>query len=81
VTSELLRIPGVGPVKRRALLSTFGSIQGIRDAAPERIAELPGFSLDAANKLLAALRASDPTAAAPHGAGNTHATPTESPSA
>jgi excinuclease ABC subunit C len=81
VTSELLRIPGVGPVRRRALLATFGSIQGIREAAPERIAELPGFSLDAASKLLAALRASDPTAVAPSGAGGEHHIPTEIPSA
>ena len=60
VTSELLKIPGVGPVKRRALLATFGSIQGVRDATPERIAELPGFSLSTAGRLLVALRASDP---------------------
>lgn len=81
VTSELLRIPGVGPVKRRALLATFGSIQGVRDATPERIAELPGFSLDSASKLLLALQASDPTASAPHGSENPNVTPTEIPSA
>jgi ERCC4-type nuclease len=32
VTSELLSIPGIGPSKRRLLLHTFGSIQGVRDA-------------------------------------------------
>ncbi len=62
VTSELLKIPGVGPVKRRALLTAFGSIQGVRDATPEQIAELPGWSLGAAAKMLDALRQSDPTA-------------------
>jgi len=62
VTSELLRIPGVGPVKRRALLTKFGSLQGVRSAEPVQIAALPGWSLKSAEKLLAALRALDPTA-------------------
>jgi excinuclease ABC subunit C len=52
VTSELLQIPGIGPSKRRALLQTFGSIQGVRDATPEQIAALPGFSVASARKLL-----------------------------
>jgi excinuclease ABC subunit C len=64
VTSELLKIPGVGPKKRRALLSVFGSIQGVRAAAPEQIAELPGWSVAAATKMLEALKKSDPTAPA-----------------
>ena len=63
VTSELLKIPGVGPAKRRVLLIAFGSIQGVRDATPEQIAELPGWSIAAAQKMLTALTASDPTAA------------------
>jgi excinuclease ABC subunit C len=62
VTSELLRIPGVGPVKRRALLTKFGSLQGVRAATAEQIAELPGWSQKAAGKLLDALKRSDPTA-------------------
>ena len=61
VTSELLRIPGVGPTRRRALLATFGSLQGVREASAEAIAALPGFSIAAAEKILAALRMSDPT--------------------
>jgi excinuclease ABC subunit C len=60
VTSELLKIPGVGPVKRRALLTAFGSIQGVRAATPEQVAELPGWSVSAAAKMLEALRRSDP---------------------
>jgi excinuclease ABC subunit C len=55
ITSELLRIPGIGEKKRRMLLEAFGSLQGVRDAAPEAIAALPGFSLAAARKLLASL--------------------------
>jgi len=32
VTSELLKIRGIGPVKRRLLLKEFGSVQGVREA-------------------------------------------------
>jgi len=56
VTSELLRIPGVGERKRRQLLEAFGSLEGVRTAAPEAIAALPGFSLKAAAKIQAALQ-------------------------
>jgi excinuclease ABC subunit C len=59
ITSELLRIPGVGDNKRRALLTAFGSLQAIRDATPEQIAELPGFSVKGAQRLLDALRSTD----------------------
>jgi excinuclease ABC subunit C len=55
VTSELLRIPGVGERKRRQLLEAFGSLEGVRTASPEAIAALPGFSLKAAAKIQAAL--------------------------
>ncbi len=57
VTSELLSIPGIGPSKRRALLQTFGSVQGVRDATIEQIAALPGFSADSARRLLDVLAA------------------------
>ncbi|MFP5354625.1 MAG: excinuclease ABC subunit UvrC, partial [Gemmatimonadota bacterium] len=56
LTSELLRIPGIGPSKRRALLRAFGSLQGVKDATPEAIAALPGFSPASARKLLQSLR-------------------------
>jgi excinuclease ABC subunit C len=52
VTSELLRIPGIGPSRRRALLTRFGSLQGIKEAKAEDIAALPGFSEASAKKLL-----------------------------
>jgi excinuclease ABC subunit C len=55
ITSELLRIPGIGEKKRRRLLEIFGSLQGVRNATPEAIAALPGFSLASARKLLASL--------------------------
>jgi ERCC4-type nuclease len=55
VTSELLRIPGVGERKRRQLLEAFGSLEGVRTASPEAIAALPGFSLKSAARIQAAL--------------------------
>jgi excinuclease ABC subunit C len=64
VTSELLRIPGVGERKRRQLLEAFGSLEGVRTAAPEAIAALPGFSLKAAAKIQAALSGEAGTAGA-----------------
>ncbi len=62
VTSELLRIPGVGPIKRRQLLMAFGSIEGIRTAGAEQIAVLPGFTVATAQRILDALAQSAPTA-------------------
>lgn len=60
LTSELLRIPGVGPTRRRSLLHRFGSLQGVKDAQAEDIAALPGFSLASARRILAALGAHAP---------------------
>jgi excinuclease ABC subunit C len=60
VTSELLRVPGIGPVKRRQLLKEFGSVQGVRDAGEEAIARLPGFNPERARKLLESLAATSP---------------------
>src|SRR6476469_7355161 len=60
VTSELLKVPGIGPVKRRMLLREFGSVQGVRDAGEEAIAKLPGFNAERAKKLLESLAATSP---------------------
>jgi excinuclease ABC subunit C len=60
VTSELLKVPGIGPVKRRQLLKEFGSIQGVREASEEAIAKLPGFNAERARKLLESLAAAAP---------------------
>jgi excinuclease ABC subunit C len=56
LTSELLKIPGIGPGKRRVLLQAFGSLQGVKDATPDAIAALPGFSHRSATRLLQSLR-------------------------
>ena len=85
ITSELLRIPGIGESKRRLLLSSFGSLQAIREATPEQIGALPGFSVKSGQRILEALRQSDaiapaasaPTVEAPVESGD--ATPDDSP--
>mgnify|MGYP001559016022 CR=1 FL=1 len=59
VTSELLRIRGIGATRRRQLLSAFGSLEGVRQASPDAIAALPGFSPKTAQKILDALARPD----------------------
>ena len=79
LTSELLEIPGIGPAKRRALLTAFGSLDGVRRADAAAIAAVPGFSPKSAEKVLAALAASPrlvPVAAPP---GVSSAAPTDAP--
>jgi excinuclease ABC subunit C len=60
VTSELLKVPGIGDAKRRQLLAAFGSLQGVRDASVEAIAALPGFGRKTADRIVAALQDSLP---------------------
>ncbi len=43
LASELDNIPGVGPVRRRLLLKTFGSLERIRAASVEELAAVPGI--------------------------------------
>jgi excinuclease ABC subunit C len=52
ITSELLRIPGIGPARRRLLLERFGSLAGVKTATPGEIAALPGFSTRLADRIL-----------------------------
>jgi excinuclease ABC subunit C len=40
--SELDDIPGIGPIKRRKLLSRFGSLRGVRGASVEELASAVG---------------------------------------
>ncbi|HEX5132643.1 MAG TPA: excinuclease ABC subunit UvrC [Candidatus Krumholzibacteria bacterium] len=42
--SRLDTIPGVGPVLKQRLLAEFGSVERIRKASVEQIAEVPGLS-------------------------------------
>jgi excinuclease ABC subunit C len=39
--SLLDEVPGIGPKRRRLLLRTFGSVEGIRRASVEEIAAVP----------------------------------------
>jgi excinuclease ABC subunit C len=55
--SELGSIPGIGPARQRALLSRFGSVRAVKQASPEQIATLPGFSEPLARKILEGLGA------------------------
>ena len=57
LTSALDTIPGVGPTRRKALLSHFGSVARLREATPEAIAAVPGVGLALAEKIAAGLRA------------------------
>jgi excinuclease ABC subunit C len=56
ITSELLRIPGIGPSRRRALLERFGSLAGVKTATPAEIAALPGFSGALAERIVDRLK-------------------------
>jgi excinuclease ABC subunit C len=51
----LLKIPGIGPARRRALLHVFGSVQGVKEATVEAIAGVPGFGEASARRVLSAL--------------------------
>ncbi len=48
LASRLDIIPGIGPARRKALLSKFGSIQNIISADLEELASVPGISMDLA---------------------------------
>jgi excinuclease ABC subunit C len=53
--SSLDAIPGIGPKRRRALLSHFGSIDRIRAAPVEELAAVPGMTRRAAEQVQAYL--------------------------
>ena len=42
ITTALLDVPGVGPKKAKLLLSAFGSVEGVKAAPADRIAEVAG---------------------------------------
>jgi excinuclease ABC subunit C len=57
ITSELLRIPGIGASRRRALLERFGSLAGVRSASVAELAAIQGISTGLAERILAVLKA------------------------
>jgi excinuclease ABC subunit C len=50
--SSVEEIPGIGTKRRQALLQRFGSVERIRSASAEEIAEVPGFSLRMGERVL-----------------------------
>jgi excinuclease ABC subunit C len=57
--SELDQIPGVGTSRRKALLTRFGSVAGVRSASVEELTQLPGIAEGLAKSILAALMVRD----------------------
>ncbi|MCE5228655.1 hypothetical protein LLG95_03555 [bacterium] len=53
--TALQRVPGLGKNKAAVLMERFGSISAIKGASAKEIAELPGFSRELAEKVLAVL--------------------------
>ena len=51
VGSELDRVPGIGPKRRKALLLAFGSLDAIRAADLNSLATVPGMNLTAAQAI------------------------------
>ena len=55
VASALDEVPGLGEVKRSALIKHFGSVAQIRQASAEELTAVPGIGPAMAQKILAAL--------------------------
>lgn len=51
LVTELESIPGVGPVRRKALLNAFGSLENLRDKDVAEIAAVPGMTWPAAEEV------------------------------
>jgi excinuclease ABC subunit C len=51
IASELEKVPGIGPKRRKALLKAFGSLNGVRQATLEELAAVEGMTHVAAQEL------------------------------
>ena len=51
VASTLDSVPGIGPKRRKALLTHFGSLEELRQATLEEIASVPGVPLEVAEAI------------------------------
>jgi excinuclease ABC subunit C len=51
LASRLDQVSGIGPARRKALLSHFGSIDGILEATPEELAQVPGIPANLAHTI------------------------------
>jgi excinuclease ABC subunit C len=50
--SRLDQIPGIGPARKKALLKKFGSLEGVKNASREQLAEIPGITEKLAEDVL-----------------------------
>jgi excinuclease ABC subunit C len=57
ITSSLDEVPGLGEVRRRALLKQFGSVKKLKAATVEQIVEVPGIGRRTAEAILERLNA------------------------
>jgi excinuclease ABC subunit C len=55
VKSTLEEVPGIGAGRRRALLTHFGGLKGVRKAGIEELSSVPGISHELAARLFKAL--------------------------
>jgi excinuclease ABC subunit C len=56
-SSSLSAVPGLGEVRRKALMRHFGSLKKLRLASADEIAQVPGFGRRTAESVVAALAA------------------------
>jgi excinuclease ABC subunit C len=55
IASQLDTVPGIGPMRRKALLQRFGSIDAIRSASDEELMQINGITLAIAHNIKASL--------------------------
>ena len=77
--SVLDDVPGLGPARKKSLLTHFGSLKRLRAASAEEIATVPGMGAATAAAVVAALGPASPTAAGTVGPGGAAAPEAESP--
>lgn len=51
IKSKLDSVPGIGPVRKKALMKAFGSVKGIKEASADELLAVPGMDRAAAASL------------------------------